>query len=297
MRLIVNFLVVLSAISSNVYAEKLKVVASFSVLGDFARQVGGDTVDVDIIVPENSDPHVYQPTPDDVKKVAKADIILINGLGFEGWFERLLNNSGGKAKVVTVTSKVKPRTILDSKQGTSVYDPHAWHSVTNAILYVDEVEKAFSSLRPTSKKIFKKNATLYRVELTKLHDWIVDKYKSLKIPHHMVVTTHDAFWYYGETYGITFLSPVGISTEAEPSAAAVAQLIETVREKDIRAVFIENLSNRKLIEQIAQETKTMVDGTLYADSLSDPKQPDSPAKTYIEMIRHNTNEIVKGLQS
>lgn len=283
-------------ITSPAFAEKLKVTASFSIIGDFVTQIGGEDVDVDIIVPENSDPHIYQPTPKDVRKVTHADLVFINGFGFEGWFERLINNAGGKGKIVTVTTNIIPRTLMDAK-GQSVYDPHTWHDVNNALVYVDNIEQAFIAVRPDLAAKFKHNADRYRQQLRELHAWIKKQLQDSSIPSHLVVTTHDAFWYYGQAYGVTFISPVGISTQAEPSAAVVAQMIKEIRAKNIRAIFVENLSNRKLIEQIAEETRTKVDGILYADSLSDPRLSDSPAKTYIEMMRYNTLEIVKGLKS
>ena len=297
MRFLFAISILLNALTAAASGNKLKVVTSFSILADFACQIGGDAVEVVSIVPENSDPHVYQPTPDDIRKIAHADLVLVNGLGFEGWLERLVANAGGNAKIITVTSKVKPRTMLDPKRGEDVYDPHAWHDVTNALLYVESIEDAFTQARPENELLFKKQAKVYRQQLNQLDKWVKSQFKALPMKERVVVTTHDAFWYYGQAYQITFLSPVGISTDAESSAAAVSQLINEMRDKQVRAVFIENLSNRKLIEQIAEETQVSIDGTLYADSLSDPKAENSPAKTYIEMVRHNTLSIVKGLVS
>jgi zinc/manganese transport system substrate-binding protein len=275
---------------------KLKVVATFSILGDLIRNVGGEAVDVKFIVPENADPHVYQPTPQDAALLAKADLVVVNGLDFEGWFERLISNSGYKGKIIIAGKKVSPRILVGSK-GTAVDDPHAWHCVKNAMLYVEVIAEALIEAHPLFKDLILKNKIAYLKKLENLDSWVEEQYAPFPISKRLVVTTHDAFWYYGGAYKITFLSPVGISTDAEPSAAAVAHLIKEIKAKDIRAVFIESLSSRKLVEEIAAEAGANVDGTLYADSLSSPQASPSPAPTYIDMIRHNTLEIVKGLKS
>lgn len=282
-----------------VWAEttpKIKIVASFSVLGDLVRQVGGDLVEVDIIVPENADPHVYQPKPLDAKKLNQAELVIVNGLGFEGWFDRLIANSGFKGQTVVAAKDVKPRVLLDSQAG-NVADPHAWHDVKNVILYVTEIKTALQQKRPDHREQLEKAAEKYIESLYDLDRWVHDQFTQITPAQRKVITTHDAFAYYGTAYHIEFLSPVGISTDAEPSAAKVADLIKTIKEQNIRAVFIENLSSRKLIEQIAKEAQTDVDGVLYADSLSDPADKNAPAKTYVDMVRHNTLSIRKALNS
>lgn len=290
-------LVALFSLSFMSSAEaKFKVVVTFSILGDLVRQIGGEGVEVDIIVPENADPHVYQPRPLDAKKLNQAELVIVNGLSFEGWFDRLIANSGYKGEIVIAAKAVKPRLILDSKAG-NVADPHAWHDVKNVILYVAEIKAALQNKLPDMKDKIEKTAEKYIQSLKDLDQWVHNQFKDIKPERRKVITTHDAFAYYGAAYGIEFLSPVGISTDAEPSAAKVADLIKTIKEYNIRAVFIENLSSRKLIEQIAKEAQADVDGVLYADSLSDSKAESSPAKTYIDMIRHNTFSIRKALNS
>lgn len=292
-----RLIIYLSLISQGICAApKLKVVATFSILGDLVHQVGGDLIDVSFIVPESADPHVYQPTPKDAAKLAKADLVFINGLDFEGWFERLIANSGYAGKVIVAGKNVVPRILVGDKEG-EVDDPHAWQCVKNAMLYVDVIAAALSEALPAAKDQLTKNQAAYLQKLDDLDSWVRQQYAKFPSAKRLVVTTHDAFWYYGESYDITFLSPVGVSTDAEPSASAVAGLIRKIREDDIRAVFIESLSSRKLIEEIAAEAGVKVDGVLYADSLSSPKDDPSPAQTYIDMIRHNTLEIVKGLSS
>ncbi len=272
----------------------LKVVASFSILGDFVKNIGKDLVEVQIIVPENSDPHVYQPTPQDVALISKADLVIINGLDFEGWFQRLIENSGYKGKIIIAGEKVTPR-ILPGPD-SSVKDPHAWHCVKNAILYVDVITLALQEAIPDQAPVLRRNKDAYTKKLKDLDAWVRSQIKVIPKEKRIVITTHDAFWYYGDSYDVKFLSPVGVSTDAEPSASTIAALIDQIRTQNIRAVFIENLSGRKLIDEIAKEAKCNVDGVLYADSLSSPKDKDSPAQTYIDMIRHNTGEIIKGLR-
>ena len=274
---------------------KLKVVATFSILGDMIKSVGQDLVDVRVIVPENADPHIYQPTPKDVALLAKADLVIVNGLDFEGWFKKLIDNSGYKGKTIIAGKNISPR-ILPGPDA-SVNDPHAWHCVNNGVSYVRVIGEALRQALPQENSKLTENESLYIKKLNDLDAWVRKQFDAIKKEERIVVTTHDAFWYYGESYGITFLSPVGISTDAEPSALAVANLINEIRTKNIRAVFIESLSSRKLIEEIAKEAKCNVDGVLYADSLSSPDDKTSPAQTYIDMIRHNTLEIIKGLKS
>lgn len=290
-----------SEIGASAPEKKPTVVATFSVLGDMIKNIGGDLVNVEVIVPENTDPHVYQSTPKDAKLISKADLVIRNGLGFEGWFDRLIDNSGYKGPNVVATKYVTPRPLLSStisplSHKETPVDPHAWHDVKNAILYAQAISEALTTLLPTHKQEIEKNYQAYKKQLEALDTWVQQEYTSIPLNKRYVITTHDAFWYYGHAYNVQFLSPVGISTDAEPAAAAVAQLIRDIKTKNIRAVFIENLSSRKLIEEIAREAKVPIEGVLYADSLSDPKEAQSPAKTYLDMIRHNTTEIVKQLK-
>ncbi|WP_032112849.1 metal ABC transporter solute-binding protein, Zn/Mn family [Candidatus Paracaedibacter symbiosus] len=292
---LISLILACGVIASSAEA-KLKVVASFSVLGDLARQIGGDDVEVDIIVPENADPHVYQPKPLDVKKLNQADLVIVNGLGFEGWFDRLISNSGYKSEVIIAAKQVKSRVLHDSN-GVAAEDPHAWHNVKNVILYVGEIKTALQQKLPQQTDILEKRALNYIKELEALDAWVQAEFNAIPSDKRKVITTHDAFAYFGVAYGIEFLSPVGVSTDAEPSAAKIAELIKTIKKQDIHAVFIENLSSRKLIEQIAMEANVVIGGVLYADSLSDSKASESPAKTYMEMIRHNALTIHKALIS
>lgn len=280
-------------VSHNALAAPLKVVATFSVLADMIRLIGGEDVEVSVIVPENADPHVYQPTSANVCSLQKAELVVINGLGFEGWMTRLIESSGYKGPVITASEKVNPRQLPDEKST----DPHAWHDVQNGIAYVKAIAHGLKERLPEAKERIEKNTQVYLKDLETLDSWVKEQYR--QVPSHIpkiVVTTHDAFSYYGQAYGITFKSPVGISTEAEPSPKDVAQLIETIRKENIKAIFLENLAKSRLLQEIAREARGLdIQGELYADSLSDPKEEKSPAKTYISMIRHNTSEIIKAL--
>jgi zinc/manganese transport system substrate-binding protein len=271
----------------------LKVVASFSVLGDMISNIGGEAVDVSTIVPHNADPHVYQPTSADACALNSAQLVVINGLGFEGWMTRLIESSGYKGPIVVASEKVKSRILADQKSS----DPHAWHDVQNGILYTKAISQALIKLLPQHQNQIEKNTQQYIKKLEALDVWVKAEY--CKVPNtvvKVVVTTHDAFSYYGQAYGIVFKSPVGISTEAEPSPQDVAHLIETIRKENIKAIFLENLAKSRLLQEIAKEARGLkIKGELYADSLSDPKDKNSPAKTYIEMIQHNTREIIQAL--
>lgn len=276
--------------------KKLKIVTSFSILGDLTRQIGGEDVDVDIIVPENSDPHIYEPKPLDVKKLSQADLVIVNGLGFEGWFNRLIINSGYKGDVIVAAKKVLPR-ILHMSQGVNAEDPHAWHNVKNAILYVTEIKQALQKKLPEKIEKIETSAQAYIGVLQELDQWVHSQFNKIDPQLRKVITTHDAFAYFGAEYGIEFLSPVGISTDAQPTAAKVADLITIIKEQNIRAIFIENLADGRLITEIANEANIEVDGTLYADSLSSRSDLKSPASTYVEMIRYNTLSLHKKLTS
>ncbi len=266
----------------------LKVVTSFSILRDFAEKItkGLTHIEIKSIVPFEADPHSYQPTPLDSKILFEANIIFINGLEFEKGIEKIIESSGFKGNIYKATQNVKVRPDL--------VDPHTWHDVQNAILYVKELRDAFCIEDSKHKETYQKNAAELIKTLENLDGWIKKEFKSIPAQKRIVVTTHDAFWYFSRAYDIQFLSPVGISTEAEASAQNVAKLINFINEHDIKAVFIENLANSKLIEQIANETKRSLQGTLYADSLS---APDGPAPDFVSMIKHNVQTICKAFES
>jgi zinc/manganese transport system substrate-binding protein len=266
--------------------ERLPVVASFSILGDFVRNVGGDRVSVTTLVGPNSDAHVYSPTPGDAKKIADAKLIFINGLGFEGWLPRLVQSSGSKATVVTASTYI---TLL--RLGSHA-DPHAWQTVVNARTYINNIRVALSAAAPADAEVFKSNAEAYRVKLDALEREIQQWVGQIPRERRKVISNHDAFGYFANAYDIEFIAPVGVSTESEPSARDVADIITQIKKAKIAAVFLENMGDPRLIERIAAETGAKVGGTLYSDSLTDEK---GDAPTYIDMVRHNIKALTRAL--
>jgi len=258
--------------------EKIQIVASFSILGDFAKNVGGDRVNVTTLVGPNSDVHVYTPAPADAKKIADARLVIINGLGLEGWLPRLVQSSGSKAAIVTATTNITPR-----KFGAHV-DPHAWQNIANAKTYVANISKALSEAAPADAEFFRSNAEAYRTKLDALDEEI--RLWTAQIPpeQRKVISTHDAFGYFSSAYGLVFVAPLGVSTESEASARDIASIITQIKTQKIPAVFLENISDPRLISRIAAETGANIGGTLYSDSLTDEK---GDAPTYIDMVRHN----------
>lgn len=267
-------------------AERLNVVASFSILGDFVRNVGGDRVEVTTLVGPNSDAHVYVPTPADAKKVADAKLVFVNGLGFEGWMQRLVQSSGSKAIVVVASANITPL-----KLGSSA-DPHAWQTIANAKTYVYNIRNALSAAAPADAAIFQANAEAYRVKLDALEAEIGPWLGSIPPEQRKVISTHTAFGYFAKAYSIEFIAPRGVSTESEPSARDIAGIITQIKTKKIPAVFLENISDPRLIGRIAAETGARVGGTLYSDSLTDEK---GDAPTYIDMVRHNIRTLRYGI--
>src|SRR6185312_6657649 len=267
-------------------ADRLNVVASFSIIGDFVRNVGGDRVDVTTLVGPNSDAHVYVPTPSDAKKVADAKLVFVNGLGFEGWLSRLVKSAGGKASVVTTTSGIAPL-----KLGSDA-DPHAWQSVANAKIYVANIRDALAAVAPADAEAFKSRADAYLADLDALERDVREAVAKLPEGRRKVISTHNAFGYFAAAYGIEFIAPLGVSTESEASARDIAAIITQIRAARIPAVFLENITDPRLMGRISAETGARVGGTLYSDSLTGEKG-DSP--TYIAMVRHNIKALTSAL--
>jgi zinc/manganese transport system substrate-binding protein len=266
--------------------DRLHVVASFSILGDLARDVGGDRVSVTTLVGPNSDVHVYTPAPADAKKVADAKLLIINGLGLEGWLPRLLQASGSKAPIVTATQGVAPR-----KLGSNA-DPHAWQSVVNAKIYVANIRDALATADPADAEAFRANAQAYLTKLDALDHEVREAITKIPQSRRKVISTHDAFGYFAAAYGIEFIAPEGVSTESEPSARDIAGIITQIKSSKIPAVFLENISDPRLIQRIAAETGVKIGGTLYSDSLTG-ENGDAP--TYIELVRHNIKTLTSAL--
>jgi zinc/manganese transport system substrate-binding protein len=267
-------------------ADRLRVVASFSVLADFARQVGGDKVDVTALVGPDSDVHVYTPSPHDARDVGAAKLVIINGLGLEGWMPRLLQASGSKAQVVIASQGITPL-----KRGNDA-DPHAWQSVKNAMIYVRNIRAALVAADPVDAEAFKANAERYLAELDTLDRDVHAAVDKIPPQRRKVISTHNAFGYFAEAYGIQFIAPLGVSTETEPSARDLAEIVGQIRQAQIPAVFLENFNDDRLVNRIAAETGVKVGGTLYSDALS---EENGQAPTYIDMVRHNIKTLASAL--
>jgi zinc/manganese transport system substrate-binding protein len=265
---------------------RLNVVASFSILGDFVKNVGGDRVEVTTLVGPDGDVHVYTPTPSDVRKIADAKLLVINGFGLEGWLPRLLQAAGNRASIVTATSGIAPLRL------GSDADPHAWQSVANAEKYVANIRDALVAADPPDAEFFRQNAAAYLAKLEALDGEARQAVDRIPQGRRKVISTHDAFGYFAARYGIEFIAPIGVSTEAEPSARDIAKIVAQVKAEHIPAVFLERIGDPRLIRRISAETGARVGGTLYSDSLSDEKG-DSP--TYIDMVRHNIRTLTSAL--
>jgi zinc/manganese transport system substrate-binding protein len=286
-------------------AEPVKALATFSILGDLVRQVGGDRVTVQTLVGPDGDAHVFSPAPADAKKAADAAVIFENGLGLEGWIGRLAKSSGAKGAVVIASNGVAPQKMEEEEEGGhshghdhghghEVTDPHAWQSVPNAKLYVANIRDGLIAADPEGKATYEANATAYLATLDALDAEIRASLAKIPAERRKIITSHDAFGYYGKAYGVEILSPQGVSTEAEASAKDVARIIRQIKAEKIPAVFVENITDKRLVERIAKETGAAVGGTLYSDALSGP---DGPADTYVDMMRSNLRELTAALSS
>jgi zinc/manganese transport system substrate-binding protein len=266
--------------------DRLNVVASFSVLGDFVRNVGGDRVNVATLVGPDGDVHVYSPTPADAKKVADAKLLFVNGFGLEGWLPRLVQSAGGKAIIVTATGGITPLNL------GSAADPHAWQSVANARTYVANIRDALVAVAPADAAAFRANAESYLAQLDALDGEVRQAVATIPEAHRKVISTHRAFGYFAAAYGVEFVAPVGVSTDSEPSARDIAGIITQIKKAKIPAIFLENISDPRLMQRIADETGARIGGTLYSDSLTAEK---GEAPTYIAMVRHNIKALTSAL--
>jgi zinc/manganese transport system substrate-binding protein len=273
--------------------DRLKVIATFSILGDLVSNVGGQRLELATLVGPNGNAHVFAPSPIDARKVADAKLVLVNGLGFEGWLERLVKASGTKASIIVATKGIKPRERagdLEPDHGRA--DPHAWQSVANAKIYVANIRDALIAADPAGKDAYAANAAAYLAKLDALEQEVRDTIAKIPAERRRLITSHDAFGYFEAAYGVAFIAPQGVSTEAEASAKEVARIITQMKRQKITAVFLENVTDARLVQQIARETGAKVGGTLYSDALTDAK---GDATTYIDMIRHNLKQLAAAL--
>ena len=270
------------------FAEDMKIVASFSILGDMVEQVVGDHADITTIVGPDADAHVYQPSVADARAVAEADVIFVNGLGFETWSDTLIAESGTEGTVYVATEGVTP-VLVDGE-----IDPHAWNALTNGVVYVQNIADAMSDAMPDHATEFQANAASYISTLYALHADTLQRLAALPEERRTVVTAHDAFGYLADAYSMNFIAPIGIDTEAEPSAQELAALITQIREDGVAALFVENITSPVLVQQIADETGLKIGGKLFSDALS---ERGGPATSYRAMFEHNLGQLLAALES
>lgn len=286
MKTLLPALALLLSVASGAKAEPLSAVASFSILADIVKSVGGTKVDVTSIVGPDSDAHTYSPTVSDARAVAKADIIFVNGLGFEGWVSDLIAASGNDAPAIVVTREVIPLMIEGAP------DPHAWNDLNNGILYARAILESLSALDPANAPTYEGNFNAFAEAATALRDRAKPAFAALPNDRRSVVTGHDAFGYFEAQFDLRFMAPLGINTEAEPSARDLAQLIRQIREEKVGGLFVENITNPDLVAQIADETGLEIGGRLYSDALS---ARGGPATSYLAMMEHNIQTLLQTL--
>lgn len=265
------------------------VVASASIFADMAENISGGKVEVDMIVPIGEDPHIYEPTPGDAQLVARADLILINGLTFEGWLSELIENSGTKAQVVRITEGVQP---IESIRYENSTDPHAWMDASFGLIYIKNIKEALVELDPDNADIYNFNYDLYRQQLEDIDNYIRQQIETIPPTKRVLITSHDAFRYYGKRYGIRVEAILGTSTDAEAQTSDIIRLNKVIKESGVPAVFVETTVNPKLLQQLAKDNDIEIGGQLYSDSIGDK---DSPAPTYLDMLKFNTKTIVAAL--
>ena len=261
---------------------KFKVVATITILGDMVAAVGGEHVAVTTLVGPDGDAHAFEPTPADAKALSAADLVVVNGLGLEGWMDRLIEASGYHGPIVIASQGINPRYM--GEDGRTVTDPHAWQDLANGHRYTVNIEAALAKTDPAHAVDYQAAAESYLAAIDAMDREVRSAIAEVPSERRKVVSSHDAFGYFGQAYGVEFVAPQGISEDADPSAADLARLIDQIRSEHIKVLFFENALSPRLVQQIGRETDAVVGGTLYADALS---PPDGPAPTYLDMFRHN----------
>ncbi|MFP9230893.1 metal ABC transporter substrate-binding protein [Pectobacterium cacticida] len=274
-------------------ADKIPVLASFSILGDLVRVVGADRVTVSVLVGPDEDAHVFEPKPSDAKNILQAQLLVTNGLGFEHWAQKLIKSSGYKGLVVVASQGVMAQNMPTEKGDSVETDPHAWQDPSNVAIYVRNIAAALSKLDPAGARIYQLNSEVYTNELKALDADAKIQISLIPVAKRKVITSHDAFGYFGAHYGIKFLAPQGISTNIEPSAKQIAQLIQQIQMEKIKAIFFENMSSSKLLSQLSKDVGVTVGPELYVDALS---KADGPATSYLKLMRYNVTQLVAGMK-
>ena len=289
MRALLVLFSVLLPLSFATAQDKLQVVTSFSILADMTQQVGGEHIQLSNMVGPDADAHTYEPSPDDAKALLKARVIIKNGLGFEPWLDRLITSTETPATVVNASKGVIARTL--DEDGEKIPDPHAWHNLANAEIYISNITQALITADPANKADYQRNSQAYLQKIYRLLAEAKAKFAALPAGNRRIVTSHDAFGYLGQAYGIDFMAPQGLSTAREPSAAEVAALITQIRQAHVKAVFIENIKDARLLKQIAEESGAHIGGTLYSDALA----AKGPASTFTGLFEYNLNTLYDAL--
>lgn len=271
-------------------AKTLRVVASFDVLADVVKNVGGDAIELESLVPTGGDPHEFSPSPADARHLAEADVVFVDGFGLEGWMDRLIAASGFKGTPVVASEGIEPRKM--EEDGKIILDPHVWNSAANVAIWVDNIERALTAADPDDAALFAANAKAYGGEVRALDAYAKAAFAAIPEDRRKVLTSHDAFGYFGREYGLTFLSPIGLSTDADPSASDVAALIRQIKAEDVRTYFFESTNDPRLVRQIAKATGAQPGGELYVEALS---PGDGPAPTYLRMFKYNVDQVIAGL--
>ena len=281
--------IILLCFSVSAIAEKPLVVATASIFADMTSNIGGDLIEVKTIVPIGGDPHTYEPKPSDIMLINEASLILKNGLSFEKWISELIDNSGTKAKSIIITEGIE---AIGSESYENAPDPHAWMDAENGLIYAKNIHQALLDLLPEEKESLDKNLENYLEQIKKMHEYIQTKVKEIPVEQRILITSHDAFKYYGRKYGIELESILGTSTDAEAQTKDFRRINNLISKKNVPAVFIETTVNPKMLSQIAEDNNIIIGGSLYSDSLGDE---DSEASSYLKMLEFNTNTIVKAL--
>ena len=286
-------------------AQPLPVVASFSILADMVREVGGSHVEVTSLVGPNTDAHVFDPTPADAKRIASARLVFVNGLGFEGWLDRLVKASGYRGPIVIASKGVKtPLQLKDTHHHTGatkghgahhahgVADPHAWQNLANAERYVETIRIALAAALPAHSAVFEQRAADYSKRIRALDQATKAQIAAVAVERRRVITSHDAFGYFAAAYGVTFYPLQGLATSNEPSAAEVVRIVDQIKKNKVSAIFTENISDPRVLERIAKDSGAKVGGRLYVDALT---EPGTAADTYLKMFELNVATIVQGM--
>ena len=278
-------------VSPLVIAKELNVVASFSVLGDMVSQIGGPYVHVTDLVQPDGDPHEFEPSPKDSKTLAQADVVFVNGLGLEGWLDRLMKASGYRGEVITASNGID--TLKMKEDGTTITDPHAWNSMKNGIVYAHNIVNGLSKADPEHASDYRKQGDSYIQQLQQLDNYATQTFAAIPRGKRKVLTSHDAFGYFAAAYGVRFLSPVGYSTESEASSKNVAKLINQIKREHVKLYFIENQTDPRLVKQIANASGAQAGGELYPEALTDSS---GLAATYTAAFKHNVDTLAAGMK-